>query len=217
MKRNLGALSYDTDESCFGLYYQWGRKDPFRINSSFLGVERESNTQSPTYFINHPDVYCEKNNPNAGGWSKTAKSFFEPCPSGWKLPPPEAWNSLWNSGGTELTYYSRYEATGQFVPQYEYGYYFPNEYKFGFWAHTGYLYGTTHWANGTGKYYSGEGWSGREGCYWTNDNRTYTLLSGSQNYEVGFGKQDGFYITLRQDTAHDYSIYNSFSIRCIKE
>ena len=224
MKRNLGALSYDTDESCFGLHYQWGRKDPFRRNSFELGVGLESNTQSPEYFINHPDVYCKKNNPNAGGWSKTEKTIFEPCPSGWKIPPPEAWNSLWNSGDTELTYYSRSEATGNFVPQYEYGYYFPSEYKFDFFAHSGAMYNDIGWDNGAGVSNvwgcgkdGSDGWTGRAGYYWTNNNRTYTLLSGTQKWSLATDRQDGFFIMLKQDMAYDNSIYSSFSIRCVKE
>ena len=220
MKRNLGALSYDTDESCFGLYYQWGRKDPFRRESWDLGVKVEEWAQNPEYFINHPDFFCEQNNPNAGGWSKTAKSFFEPCPSGWKLPPPEAWNSLWNSGDTELTSYSREEATGYLVPQYLYGYYFPSEFKFGFWAYAGTMYPDASSDNGwggSGVEGCGEnGWAGRMGLYWTNNNRDYFRVDGRQN-AIGRSRIDGFKITAGRYTAFDQLIFNSLSVRCIKE
>lgn len=220
MKRNLGALTYDTDESCFGLYYQTGRKDPFRRFNSKL----EGDAQDPKYFINHPDLFCSQNNPNAGGWSKTVKTTFDPCPSGWKIPPQEAWSSLWNATYDGLNYYGLGAATGNLVPQYEYGYYFSSESKFGFWAHSGLLYNDASWDNGDGAsnvWGCGKdgvsGWTGRRGCYWANSDRISIILSGNQNYKVGFGKQDGYNISMMPDQAHDASINNSCSIRCVKE
>ena len=97
MNRPLGATKTLTDDSqimqwlstqtdlnveCWtdGLYYQWGRKDPFALNE-----DGELNDDYPIAFYN--DWSIDK----AGtGWTSD-KSVNDPCPPGYKVPS----NSIW--------------------------------------------------------------------------------------------------------------------------
>lgn len=121
MDRNLGAeTSYDNStnmvKKSFGLYYQFGKKDPasaftiYRYNSISKNFEKTNYTLQKTAtdisnFIKYPlsrgvtstnGSYLINNNYyniwDDPDWSKelqggvTKKSFFDPCPPGWRLP-----------------------------------------------------------------------------------------------------------------------------------
>ncbi|MDR2129842.1 MAG: hypothetical protein LBP56_01510, partial [Odoribacteraceae bacterium] len=150
MDRNLGAASADrsaTLAATRGLYYQFGRKDPFpATHNSFSTVtlyniagqngktgnvaipitENQSSfegaVKNPTTFYAPPgsgdwllnnDYYTALwNNPSTWNTiSAAGKSFFDPCPPGWKLPINGTWNmfaignvnnpSNYNSGGND--------------------------------------------------------------------------------------------------------------------
>lgn len=143
MDRNLGALSAsgkDGDET-FGLYYQWGRKDPFqtrgRIKTLSSVIDAGSNLINS---IIRPDVYIVPSTDSmdwyAGGnnvaldrWNtdKNKKTVFDPCPKGWRIPTTDIngkspwdgvsipgeqqWGSGWNFNGEPLLGY--YPAAGQ--------------------------------------------------------------------------------------------------------
>jgi hypothetical protein len=133
MDRNLGALNnkYDADNGAFGLYYQFGRKDPFfRSNTSLGSVFTVMSSSSaipgsslfrpltaipvtlynPATFYNVSAAWplssedsCLWNTP---GGKKTA---FDPCPEGWRIPKQKSaadtdspWNGL--TGGTGGTF-----------------------------------------------------------------------------------------------------------------
>ena len=111
MDRNLGALSnnYDVQGNARGLYYQFGRKDPFPKGSgwsnSFSGVFNSSAMPSvstvlrplnaiPASINNSFTFYRRGSNDwvlsqesnnlwNTPGGNKTA---FDPCPDGWRIP-----------------------------------------------------------------------------------------------------------------------------------
>lgn len=131
MDRNLGAMvgegSFDDME---GLYYTWGRKDPFTAGGNSeksIYTYNRTTDQFPKfkhpevargvhstipYYINHPaerfgydgSIYYanpyEQSIWNDPDWSisaqggKTKKSFFDPCPPGWRLPESDTWNSV---------------------------------------------------------------------------------------------------------------------------
>lgn len=131
MDRNLGAMvgegSFDDME---GLYYTWGRKDPFTAGGNSeksIYTYNRTTDQFPKfkhpevargvhstipYYINHPaerfgsDGSLYYANPyeqsiwNDPDWSisaqggKTKKSFFDPCPPGWRLPESDTWNGV---------------------------------------------------------------------------------------------------------------------------
>ena len=109
MDRNLGATSIipvyggaeNTDYSAFGLYYQWGRKDPIPILGSVApqGVIKlyennypyEANTIE--YTIKNPTVVYDDID---WGYDDTlwasSKTIYDPCPYGWRVPNIGAWN-----------------------------------------------------------------------------------------------------------------------------
>ena len=127
MDRNLGAENLDPgDPASRGLYYQWGRKDPFPYDLAAFdygeGVAfgtyygEDSSTATVTWAAAHPATllgraadpsdpaqrlssWLGQPSPNLWGNASTggrpttagAKSIYDPCPPGWRVPPPEAW------------------------------------------------------------------------------------------------------------------------------
>ena len=118
MDRNLGALratpnSSLTSEQDNGLYYQWGRKDPFQTQGSITsaaggsGITPADAVKNPTTFYTGSDwTTCNNNlwgcpltgtvtisgdkfNTNAGN-----KSIYDPCPVGWKVMPSFAFANI---------------------------------------------------------------------------------------------------------------------------
>ncbi len=115
MDRNLGATSVipdyqgaeTTDYSAYGLYYQWGRKDPF----PYLGNSAPNNPVSATspsvpagmdQAVSHPleayDSVAWDN--DADPWS-SSKTMYDPCPYGWRVADKTVWNGWTN----EITNY----------------------------------------------------------------------------------------------------------------
>ncbi len=108
MDRNLGATSADPadGEATYGLYYQWGRKDPFEYSTIYTWVKRSLTTtlafvvQAPTlplttdldhsfnwlsefnyYLWGNPDTKTTK------PLKELTKSIYDPCPVGYMVPP----------------------------------------------------------------------------------------------------------------------------------
>lgn len=107
MDRNLGAIGDGKYEA--GFNYQWGRKDPFPGNrgSSYGGTyvyspERMTshsiykNLMTVDYSVAHPTTYASSNTEyhwvveadyRSNIWySGTAKTIYDPCPQGWRVP-----------------------------------------------------------------------------------------------------------------------------------
>lgn len=124
MDRNLGALSAEaSDPLTIGLFYQWGRKDPFLASASLTEtVEMASDISWPTpievynqgtslveYSIQNPTTYITSStglrdwqavyweNVDPKLW-QTDKTIYDPCPPGWRVPDggPEG---LWAKAG----------------------------------------------------------------------------------------------------------------------
>ncbi len=126
MNRNLGAFtnsnaSGEEAADSYGLYYQWGRKDPFvgpalwdgntprqLFNNSNVAVTHAftSGTKDdltigtvewavahPNTFIGgyEPTGYDWLVTPRTDLWSTTAKTLYDPCPHGWRVAPPDIW------------------------------------------------------------------------------------------------------------------------------
>ena len=119
MDRNIGAVSADDKdgEKTFGLYYQWGRKDPFTAEEVNKGMYVNKDV-SLGYAVKYPgralepvnwkDVYdafdwcCEhKDNTNHYLWgnpdfaychplSEMKKTIYDPCPAGYVVAPSNA-------------------------------------------------------------------------------------------------------------------------------
>ena len=125
MDRNLGATSATPgDVGALGLLYQWGRKDPFLASSSISDaveakstiswpsvISSDSNTGTIEYAINNPTTFIPRKRYN--DWydtgdsstdnplwttSETAKSIYDPCPAGWRVPDGDD-NGIWSKAG----------------------------------------------------------------------------------------------------------------------
>lgn len=114
MDRDLGATSctYLNDTSDDGLYYQWGRKDPFYMRSdksaiaSSPYVSSDSTYGTIEYATANPTTFITGNSLN-GDWYYTGtdrmgyttrwtisdqdKSIYDPCPAGWRVPDSDFW------------------------------------------------------------------------------------------------------------------------------
>ena len=103
MDRNLGAIAnIGIDVDAYGLYYQFGRKDPFRLLVASSYSSRSTPTASSTFRplaaiptqINNPDYYYNGspswtfNSENLYLWNTAGgnKTAFDPCPEGWRVP-----------------------------------------------------------------------------------------------------------------------------------
>ena len=116
MDRNLGATSSKTgDVRALGLFYQWGRKDPFLGSSSISDTKAASTLSWPSsvssnssngtiaYAIAHPTTFITHNSYNDDWYYtgdtytdntrwKSRKTIYDPCPPGWKVPESEVWS-----------------------------------------------------------------------------------------------------------------------------
>lgn len=108
-----------------GLIYEWGRKDPFPgAGSTNTNVRKTVYNSSGAVFITnrvispvplsttteHPDWYVYTNdfsgnvnnwlipaNDDLWGYTSNAKTIFDPCPSGWRVPLD---HTVWNNWNT---------------------------------------------------------------------------------------------------------------------
>ena len=131
MDRNLGATSATPgDVGALGLLYQWGRKDPF-LGSSSISEEIDAKStitwpstvsSNPTngtieYSVERPTTFITSNDSGSNidwyytGSSSTddtrwqsAKTIYDPCPVGWRVPDGGD-NGVWNVAGFSSTTY----------------------------------------------------------------------------------------------------------------
>ena len=137
MDRNLGATSaIKGDVGALGLLYQWGRKDPFLGSSSInkmigakstitwpSSVSSDSSNGTIEYATAHPTTFITYNSRNNDWYytgdsstdntrwttSETAKSIYDPCPAGWRVPDGGD-NGIWSKAGfDDITYDSTNE------------------------------------------------------------------------------------------------------------
>ena len=121
MDRNLGALvaapadAAATAES-FGLFYEWGRKDPFpghgavgsdgaaalagtqmtKVNGTLTIAQA---IQAPTTYAWNANDWCDAADQSMKLWDKT-KTIYDPCPVGYMVPTRDGNTHFW--GSTEL-------------------------------------------------------------------------------------------------------------------
>jgi hypothetical protein len=105
MSRNLGAMANDLSTAAYGLYYQWGRKDPFPKDNNSGGAQDAItivavgeltgtipySIQNPTVFIKTSSepydwFYGDIRQDDLWGHVSRTKSLYDPCPSGWRVP-----------------------------------------------------------------------------------------------------------------------------------
>ena len=92
LNRSLGASS--TNQS--GFYYQWGRKDPLRLDSD-NSVSKSVSGDSYEGSILYPETFYKNWTGTDGdaGWEtdNDSKSVNDPCPPGYKVPTNNVWLS----------------------------------------------------------------------------------------------------------------------------
>lgn len=128
MSRNLGALdnANSTQEeilASYGMYYQWGRKEPFVGPSAYNAakgtnaamfdaagkrvylseVASSAETGTPEYALQNPLSFILGVEDSQYDWLYSlhdsnrwsgAKTVNDPCPRGWKVPSPEVFAAL---------------------------------------------------------------------------------------------------------------------------
>ena len=202
MDRNLGATSATLgDVGALGLLYQWGRKDPFLGSSSFSfytfakstitwpsPVESDSSNGTIEYATSYPTTFITGNRYNEDWYytgsestddtrwttSDKAKSIYDPCPTGWRVPDGGK-DGIWTKAkGSSSTFENTYDVTNE-------GMNFSG--KFGEAPTIGYP------ASGSREYYDGSLYGvGSVGYYWSaspgilNSNYAYYLLFNNNGY-----------------------------------
>ena len=128
MDRNLGATSVTPkDQNAYGVWYQWGRKDPFPrpldiVRSSATTVDNKELTANATtsaevgtvsYTISNPDIRIFSANDwhnewrnnglwgNSDGLTKNVKTVYDPCPEGYCVPDQNCYPGFTFTSKTE--------------------------------------------------------------------------------------------------------------------
>lgn len=119
MACNLGAFANSTATesdilASYGLYYQWGRPTPFmrpryyncasgystyvynaKGSQIYMTLEEAKSVQPMAYAMEHPLAFLtDLSGWDVETWSDGAKSPYDPCPAGWRVPQSSAFNGL---------------------------------------------------------------------------------------------------------------------------
>ena len=219
MDRNLGATSAIPGEvGALGLFYQWGRKDPFlgsasisdiiEVNSTITWpstVASDSSTGTIEYATANPATFITYNDNNYDWYytgepstdntrwatSETSKSIYDPCPTGWRVPDGGE-NGIWARAAGAVSLSSCESGSG--------GLNFSGKFSD---ATTIWYPAASYRAYSMGRIYNVVG---TDGDYWSAtpcDYRAYSMLLNSAGRAALL-------------TA-DYNRANAFSVRCFKE
>lgn len=144
MDRNLGAESATATDGAKtrGLYYQFGRKDPFVGSTEIYDINGTSKStgatiatgkvtfakavQTPATFYTYGsgnNDWASPNNYTSKNWNDISesdgKTFFDPCPEGWRLPTKAEYSNFstttftWDATNSGRTYNgNRFPAAG---------------------------------------------------------------------------------------------------------
>ena len=197
MDRNLGALTTTYIVDANMLNYQWGRKDPFPAAavvkagaSTSVDVTTKTSqsilfsSQNPFKFISNWAYYdwCSTSSDfywmGTGGTLTTpgAKTIYDPCPSGWRVPAWRNGVSPWN--GLSATGVTLGSGTST-------GYTWPG---IGFWTATGYR-----------NYSDGSISFAKSGLYWS------ASPSSSNGHNLNFSS-GGVFLASGQYRANGFSV-----------
>ena len=114
MDRNIGTFANNGGVSSIGLYYQYGRKDPFpgRVGTdeTLAGqagtaktnqagpVSIETTIKNPTVFYTTTGSNNWSSNAASSVWNGDSKTIYDPCPSGYRVPA----KSVFTTDGTTI-------------------------------------------------------------------------------------------------------------------
>jgi uncharacterized protein (TIGR02145 family) len=225
MDRNLGATSANPgDAKSLGLYYQWGRKDPFlgasNINKYTIAkstitwpsyVKSDSSTGTIEYSIANPTTFIGANSDNSDWYytgssstdqtrwtiSSSKKSIYDPCPVGWRVP----------DGGEAGVFIKAFGKTSSFYLTFD-----DINKGFNFSGELG--DDTTIWYPAAGHLQQWRGDIinvGSSGEYWTASPSSYTA-SSNYAYDFHFYDYNGEVVS---NTVYQRGC--AYNVRCIKE
>ena len=121
--RNLGATRSDrgTESEWLdtrGLYYQWGRKDPFmgKFQETYISTQlyMDEIVGLPTTFVTGytrwlvDQEWCEY------FWSKDQKTIYDPCPVGYRVSDFDAWYGFSKNNGSNADRRIKINAAGSY-------------------------------------------------------------------------------------------------------
>lgn len=116
MDRNLGAFNNSSTSDSYGLYYQWGRKDPFSRNignTSSTSLTIPETIKNPTVFVTSSKWYSEVLESSLWNWDVRYDPLmlrYNPCPKGWTVPQGSDFNYMVTSHSSD-----NFTAEGAFV------------------------------------------------------------------------------------------------------
>lgn len=245
MNRNLGASgssngSSDEAFQSYGLYYQWGRKDPFvgpnawnttsqkniyGPSSKVITISFEKTTSTigtiayatanPTLFITGAeetgfDWLFSARNNDLWGAVSGTKTVYDPCPSGWKVAPASIWEGYTTTGAA-----SKNPDEFNVFGEYEYGWTFTDTRG----GHNAEIYyaaaGRRSFSPTLGTYaqnYTNIISNSPVGFYWSNSNG-----SAGKSLSLAFEKE---YVNPGVENISapaEWSRAGAFPLRCIKE
>lgn len=127
--RNLGATIADGE----GLYYQWGRKDPFGRVPAATGT-----CGTLAAAVSSPEILFTDWSAVAGAYmwgsgTDRVKTVYDPCPPGWRVAPTSFYTALYPtydagtgcavSGTLRLPFTGYLTSAGKYDPNENYAYY----------------------------------------------------------------------------------------------
>lgn len=246
MSYNLGAWSnpegsvntVDIWEG-YGLYYQWGRKDPFMrpeyydcaksidetlYNGSgdyvYMKIKKsDAKTGTIEYAVKHPMTFLTSTDENQGNWlygnhrddlwsESGAKSLYDPCPHGWRVPSKRAFEVLdIDSADDNLPLADAEKLYGWFLADKGNG----TKHFFAASGYRSYLMGTISNVNYRDEYpYTPKPWVG---YYWTAGTGSATATSSAMYFDLNTSRAtvNGYKAVTDQKRG------NAMQVRCVKE
>lgn len=211
--RNLGAIRDDNGDDQWreaqGLFYQWGRKDPFTRHSQTWSTLYTTNgnrvsilesVQNPTVFEGRGKTGWEET-ANSSLWMNSRKTIYDPCPSGYRVSSRETWFGFTSDS---QDHYGDVEDYLRVSGDFDKGWNFlidENGSNAAYYPVTDMIY------------YNGDYWTrDTESNLWSNsyqnDRRAYRMRF---NYNAGDSANAWIYIHENENTSYGYPV------RCMKD
>ncbi len=198
-----------------GVFYQWGRKDPFSGTNAFVKEATSAMNGTIANTIKNPFTFYtskgagspkdwhwyeeEDNAKNDYLWGNptgydpdytAVKSIYDPCPPGYMVPPGEVWTNFYSE--TEVSNMDgAWSSGGNFFLQ-------GNDNTHG-----------TAWYPASGNFSSGEGkHGGKESSCWSSSPASSSTNS-AEGLELGSGKDHN------KSKMKDYDRAQGLSVRCL--
>jgi hypothetical protein len=242
MNRNLGAFANSNATPgdvvrSYGLYYQWGRKDPFvgpatwnsTTQQTLYGrtgyvithnyVVSNAETGAVEYSIAQPNTFIASsrdgeifdwvyNWSDDTRWGQDSKTVYDPCPAGWRVAPPDIWRSFTTSDSGASSDPAEFNVVGE----YNYGWTFSNGEETVYFPAAGRRSFSPSLANTTDNFTNvvndAEGVGYPVGFYWSSRTGRY--------YSLAF-RRDYISYWMTHDNIAETAPAGGFPLRCVAE